>query len=94
MKTSDDLDDRLARLRAEWPVGSMVTDVMARIGPACASPRPAAGAAVRGAGGVGTDRGHGAGMADRRQPADDALGGRARRAQTCGIRTSGDFFLG
>ncbi|SIO40388.1 RNA polymerase sigma factor, sigma-70 family [Singulisphaera sp. GP187] len=34
MTTPDDLDDRLARLRAEWPVGSMVDDVMARIGPA------------------------------------------------------------
>jgi hypothetical protein len=34
MTTSDDLDGRLARLRAEWPVGSMVGDVMARVGPA------------------------------------------------------------
>jgi outer membrane lipoprotein-sorting protein len=34
MTTTDDLDGRLARLRAEWPVGSMVDDVMARIGPA------------------------------------------------------------
>lgn len=33
MRTTDDLDDRLARLREEWPVGSMVDDVMARIGP-------------------------------------------------------------
>lgn len=34
MRMTDDLDDRLARLRAEWPVGSMVDGVMARIGPA------------------------------------------------------------
>src|SRR5258708_23691456 len=34
MRTTDDLDDRLARLGAEWPVGSMVDDVMARIRPA------------------------------------------------------------
>lgn len=34
MTTTDDLDDRLARLRGDWPVGSMVDDVMARIGPA------------------------------------------------------------
>jgi hypothetical protein len=39
MTTPDDLDDRLARLRAEWPVGSMVDDVMARIG--SAAPRRA-----------------------------------------------------
>src|SRR5262249_10845222 len=34
MTTPDDLDGRLARLRAEWPVGSMVDNVMAQIGPA------------------------------------------------------------
>lgn len=34
MTTSDDLDGRMARLRAEWPAGSIVDDVMARIGPA------------------------------------------------------------
>lgn len=34
MTTPDDLDDRMARLRDEWPAGSMVDDVMARIGPA------------------------------------------------------------
>ena len=34
MKTPDDLGGSLARLRAEWPVGSMVDEVMARIGPA------------------------------------------------------------
>ncbi|MDR3618452.1 MAG: hypothetical protein P4L85_03810 [Paludisphaera borealis] len=39
MTTQDDMDGRLARLRAEWPVGSMVDDVMARIGPE--SPRRA-----------------------------------------------------
>lgn len=33
MTTTDDLDGRLARLRAEWPVGSMVDNVMARITP-------------------------------------------------------------
>src|SRR3954470_7914304 len=33
MKTKDDLDGRLARLREEWSVGSMVDDVMARISP-------------------------------------------------------------
>lgn len=33
MMAADDLEDRLARLRAEWPFGSMVDDVMARIGP-------------------------------------------------------------
>ena len=33
MTTSDDLDGRMARLRDEWPAGSMVDDVMARIGP-------------------------------------------------------------
>lgn len=41
MRTLDDPDDleaRLARLRAEWPVGSMVKSVMAQIGPA-APPR-------------------------------------------------------
>lgn len=34
MTAPDDLDERLADLRAAWPVGSMVNDVMARIGPA------------------------------------------------------------
>jgi hypothetical protein len=34
MKTPDDLEGRLARLRAEWPVDSIVDEVMARIGPA------------------------------------------------------------
>jgi hypothetical protein len=31
MRNSDELADRMARLREEWPVGSMVHDVMARI---------------------------------------------------------------
>ena len=34
MTSSDDLEVRLARLGAEWPVGSMVDSVMARIPPA------------------------------------------------------------
>ena len=33
MRMTDELDGRLARLRAEWPVGSMVDDVMGRIRP-------------------------------------------------------------
>jgi hypothetical protein len=32
--TSNELEDRLERLRSEWPAGSIVSDVMARIGPA------------------------------------------------------------
>ena len=30
---SNDVEDRLERLRSEWPAGSIVADVMARIGP-------------------------------------------------------------
>ena len=78
MRTTDDLDDRLACSR-EWPAGSMVDEVMARITPASPPRNRRWGRLFAG----GLHRHwlpRGDGVADRREPANDAPGGRAGRA--------------